>query len=349
MSSAEHLAEVCEAFEAQDAHETFETHETHETHETFEPFETLNRKIIVITGPTATGKTRLGALLALQTDGEVVSADSMQIYKHMDIGTAKPTEEEKLGVPHHMIDIVQPWEEYSVSSYVSDATSCIDDIRRRGKLPVIVGGTGLYIDSLIKGHGFQARGTPALRQELSEEYDSSGGAAMLSKLSKFDPESADKLHSNDKKRIVRAFEVYATTGQTISKHDLNTKALPPRFEAVKIALTYSDRASLYRQIGKRVDAMLEKGLVSEVQTLLTMGARPGGTSMQAIGYKEIVGAIMGRYEMDEAVEKIKMESRRYAKRQLTWLRRDNSIKWFSWEDEPDVESCVRMLTPALFE
>jgi len=301
------------------------------------------QKLIVITGPTATGKTALGALLAKRTDSEIVSADSMQIYKFMDIGTAKPTEEERLGVPHHMLDIVPPWEDYSVSRYVADATQCINDIRRRGKLPIIVGGTGLYIDSLLSGHGFRARGDTALRQELEEEYDGSGGDAMLSKLREFDPDSAGKLHANDKKRIVRAFEVYTATGQTISMHDRNTKALPPKYDAVKIALTYSDRANLYKRIEWRVDKMLDKGLEDEVRRLLDMGVQPGGTAMQAIGYKEITGAIMGRYTMDEAIGIIKAESRRYAKRQLTWLRRDEKIKWFTWEDEPDIEGCARAI------
>jgi len=300
-------------------------------------------KIIVITGPTATGKTGLGAQLAIETGGEVVSADSMQVYKHMDIGTAKPTEQERLGVPHHMIDIVQPWEDYSVSSYVADATLCIDDIRSRGKLPIIVGGTGLYIDSLLSGHGFRARGDSMLRKDLEDEYEDSGGQVMLSKLREFDPDSADKLHANDKKRIVRAFEVYATTGQTISEHDRYTKRLPPKYDAVKIGLTFSDRADLYKRIDTRVDTMLDKGLENEVRALLDMGLRPGCTAMQAIGYKEIAGAITGLYTLGQAVDKIKMESRRYAKRQLTWLRRDEKIKWFTWESEPDIGGCVRVI------
>ena len=300
-------------------------------------------KIIVITGPTATGKTALSALLAKSTNGEVVSADSMQIYKFMDIGTAKPTEDERLGVPHHLLDIVLPWEDYSVSRYVSDATFCIDDIILRGRLPVLAGGTGLYIDSLLSGRGFSARGDPELRSELEATFDDTGGEAMLQQLRDFDSESAGKLHPNDKKRIVRAFEVYRTTGKTISQHDRETKNLPPRYDAVKIALTFSDREALYKRINDRVDAMQQAGLEGEVRRLLDMGVRPDSTAMQAIGYKEMAGALLGLYSVSDAVEKIKMESRRFAKRQLTWLRRDVELKWFRWETAPDIEGGVRDL------
>lgn len=304
-------------------------------------------KVIVITGPTATGKTAFGALLAKKANGEVVSADSMQVYKCMDIGTAKPTEEEKLGVPHHMIDIVPPWEDYSAARYISEAALCIDDILRRNKLPIIVGGTGMYIDSLLSGRVFSARGDSAMRLELETEYDAFGGDAMLRKLGEFDPESAARLHANDKKRIVRAIEAYKATGKTISQHDRETKALPPRYDAMKIALTFSDRAVLYERIDRRVDDMLLKGLGGEVRSLLEMGVPSKATSMQAIGYKEMTCVALGEAGLYDAVERIKMESRRYAKRQLTWLRRDESLKWIAWETSPDVERCVNfsLLSP----
>jgi tRNA dimethylallyltransferase len=300
-------------------------------------------KIIVITGPTATGKTALGALLAKTSDGEVVSADSMQIYKYMDIGTAKPAVGEKLAVTHHMIDIVSPWEDYSVSRYVTDAALCINDILLRGKQPVLVGGTGLYIDSLLSGREFSARGDVELRQSLEEKYDETGGEAMLKKLGEFDPESAAKLHANDKKRIVRAIEAYETTGKKLSQHDQETKALPPRYDAVKFALTFKDRDVLYRRIDSRVDMMLSKGLEGEVRRLLDMGVPQNCTSMQAIGYKEMAGVILGQYSVEEASEKIKMESRRYAKRQLSWLRRDEKVRWIEWDEEPDIEGSVRRI------
>ena len=296
--------------------------------------------VIVITGPTATGKSALGAFLAKSINGEVVSADSMQVYKYMNIGAAKPTEDERLGVPHHMLDIIPPWEDYSASRYIEDATLCIDDIIRRGKLPVIVGGTGLYIDSLLSGRAFSARGDAALRRALESEYDDVGGDTMLRKLLEFDPESSANLHANDKKRIVRAFEVFKTTGKTISQHNKETKFLEPRYIAEKFALIFSDRAELYKRIDNRVDIMIEKGFLEEARNLLEMGVARDCTAMQAIGYKEMVDVIQGNLNMEDAAGKIKMESHRYAKRQLTWLRRDLSIEWMTWEKSPPINDEV---------
>ena len=298
-------------------------------------------KVIVITGATATSKSAVGALLAKTLGGEVVSTDSMQVYKHMDIGTAKPAAADMLGVPHHMVSIVSPLEDYSVARYVADASLCVDDIISRGKLPVIVGGTGLYIDSLLSGRVFSARGDGELRYELEEEYDELGGEFMLRRLHKIDPEAAERLHVNDKKRIVRAIEVFITSGKTLSQHDHETKSLPSRYDTVKYALSFLDRAALYKRINKRVDFMLSSGLEQEVHTLLDMGVAPSSTAMQAIGYKEIVGVILGEYDIVDAIEMIKMESRRYAKRQLTWLRRDDEVIWHEWGDAPDVEGFVQ--------
>ena len=300
-------------------------------------------RIIVITGPTATGKTALGVQLAKKLDGEVVSADSMQVYKQMDIGTAKPTTDEMLGVPHHMLDIAEPWEDYSAARYVSDASKCVDNILDRGKTAVIVGGTGLYIDSLLSGHGFSARGDEALRRELEEEFDKIGGEAMLLKLRGFDPVSAEKLHFNDRKRVVRAIETFITAGKTISQHDDESKTLPPRFDAKKFALTFSERAELYRRIDNRADMMVSMGLVDEVRRLLDIGVPPRCTAMQAIGYKEIAGAILGEWDFSDAVERMKMQSRRYAKRQLSWLRRGTTTTWVTWDRVPDIECCVERI------
>ena len=294
--------------------------------------------IIVITGPTATGKTALGAHLAKALDGEVVSADSMQIYKHMDIGTAKPSAGDTLGIKHHMIDIVMPWEDYSAARYIREAAFCIEGITGRGKMPVLVGGSGLYIDSLLSGRSFSVIGDPELRHALEKEYDDKGGNAMLHKLGEVDPESAATLHANDKKRIVRALEVYMTAGKTISRHDAETKILPPRYNAVKYALNFQERAVLYSRIDERVDAMISGGLEREVRALLGMGVTQSSTSMQAIGYKEIAEAIGNDSGIYAAIDKIKMESRRYAKRQLTWLRRGKDLQWIEWTDEPDIET-----------
>lgn len=295
--------------------------------------------IIVITGPTATGKTALGVALAQELNGEVVSADSMQIYRRMDIGTAKPTPEELQAVPHHMIDIIEPSAPYSVAQYVQDASRCIDDIVSRGRQPILVGGTGLYIDSLISGRTFADHpGDPATRQALADRYDVVGGEAMWQELAKVDPERAEKLHPRDKRRIVRALEVFQLTGKTITEHDAETRRLPPRYHAMQIALTFADRTQLYNRIDRRVDLMVAAGLFHEVQTLLEEGLDAHCTAMQAIGYKEVVCALQGALTEQDAIALIKQESRRYAKRQLTWLRRNPKLHWIQWKNEPDFQT-----------
>lgn len=299
-------------------------------------------KVAVITGPTATGKTKLGVMLAQKFGAEIVGADSMQIYRYMDIGTAKPTKEEMCGVPHHMIDVVSPFENYSVSRYVEDASACVDDILSRGKLPILVGGTGLYIESLLSGRNFAVGGESAgMREALSDMYDKAGGEEMLRRLQSVDPESAARLHANDKKRIVRALEVYEATGKTITQHNLETQAIPPRYEACKIALTFDKRQNLYDRIDRRVDSMAAMGLESEVQNLLAMGLTANHTAMQAIGYKEMACKIFANCTLDDALSAIKTESRRYAKRQLSWLGRDKNLHWIRWEKEPDFAAGLR--------
>ena len=309
----------------------------------------MQAKLVVITGPTASGKTALGVALAQRLGGEVVSADSMQIYRGMDIGTAKPSPEEMQGVPHHMIDIADPAENYSVSRYAAQAAACVDDILARGKLPIVVGGTGLYIDSLIAGRTF-ADGTAdtALRQELSERYDEIGGEGLLGELRKVDPERAARLHPADKKRIVRAMEVYILTGKTITQHNLETKAVPPRYRPVWIGLDYQDRAALYRRIDLRVENMLSNGLLDEIRALLALGVSPKTTAMQAIGYKEFFGYLSGACSLDEAAALCKQRSRNYAKRQLTWFRRNPDVHWLRMtgtEDFSEVLSAARQNIP----
>lgn len=305
-------------------------------------------KVVIITGPTATGKTKLAVRLAKQYNGEIVSADSMQVYRGMDIGTAKVTDAEKEGVPHHMIDVAEPEETYSAARYVDEASAVIADILARKKLPVIAGGTNLYIDSLVSGRDFAENSSDgALRSELGGMYDELGGEKMLELLADFDPERAAKLHPSDKRRIVRAIEVYKLTGKTISRHDEETKLIPPRYDAAKIVLDFKDRQVLYDRIDSRVDDMLNAGLIDEVRSLLDAGISADSTAMQAIGYKEPAAYLRGEISYDEAVEQIKRESRRYAKRQLTWLRRDDDCLRILWDEKPDFNEALRLSTDFL--
>ena len=308
----------------------------------------MAEKIVVVAGPTASGKTALGIALAKDFNGEIVSADSMQIYRGMDIGTAKATMAEREGIPHHMLDVAEPWEDYSVARYVEQAEACCRDILRRGKLPILVGGTGLYIDSLVSGRDFAAVDSDqGLREALSVEYDALGGEAMHRRLQEIDPERAAILHPGDKRRIVRALEVYRLTGMTITEHDRQTRALPKRFDAAAIHLNFKNRAALYARIDRRVDMMVEQGLFREVEGLLAAGLSPESTAMQAIGYKEAVRSLRGELRREEAVALIMQASRRYAKRQLTWFNRDKEALPILWEDEPDFEYARRLSTEFL--
>ena len=299
----------------------------------------MSDKIVVICGPTASGKTALSVALAKIFDGEVVSADSMQIYRRMDIGTAKPTLAEREGVPHHMLDVAEPGEPYSVSRYVQEATACVEDILARGKLPIICGGTGLYIDGLIRGTDYQPAGTDnGIREQLEGEWEAAGAEAMMKRLAAVDPESAARLHLSDKRRILRALEVYLATGETITTHNERTRQIPPRFEAVMIGLNTEPRDILYGRIDRRVGVMLEQGLVQEVQSLLEDGLLEG-TAAQAIGYKELLAHFRGEMTLEAAADLIRQKSRNYAKRQLTWFRRDERVKWIVY-NTPEAASAV---------
>ena len=303
----------------------------------------MSGRLIVVAGPTATGKTRLGIELARRLNGEIVSADSMQVYRGMDIGTAKASPEERAEAVHHLLDVADPWEDYSVSRYVHDASLVCDRLLAAGKTPIVVGGTGLYIDSLIAGREFSGRqdGDEALRRELNADYDRLGGEAMRERLRAFDPELAEKLHPADRRRIVRAIEVYRLTGRTISQHDAETRARPKRYEALRLVLNYADRADLYARIDRRVDEMLAAGLFEEVAGLLAAGLSAESTAMQAIGYKEAARALAGEISRSEAAEQIKQNSRRYAKRQLTWFGREKDAHWIIWEKQPDFDAALR--------
>ena len=283
--------------------------------------------IICIAGPTASGKTALAVALARELDGEVVSCDSMQVYKRMDIGTAKPSPEERQGIPHHMIDVAEPWEDYSVSRYCADAAPIVEDIVSRGKTAVIAGGTGLYMDSLIRGNDFAPFPSTGVRERLEREADREGMEALLARLRAVDPEAAARLHLSDRKRIIRAMEVYLETGETITAHNRRTQALPPRFSPVWLGLDFESRAELYSRIDRRVDVMLEAGLLEEIRALLRSGIPEKCTAMQAIGYKEFTDALDGRCTVEAAADQVRQSSRRYAKRQLTWFRRNGRIHW----------------------
>lgn len=307
-------------------------------------------KILVIVGPTASGKTRMAVELSQRHNGEVISADSMQIYRTMDIGTAKPTKEEKGGIPHHMIDVADPEEDFSVARYVEMAARCVDDVLERGKLPIVAGGTGLYIDSLLSGRTF-APFSPdsALRGELERELEEKGGQAMLEALAQVDPEAAQRLHPNDHKRIIRALEVYRSTGKTITQHNRETQAIPPRYNALTIGLAFQDRQAMWRRIDQRVDEMVAAGLEDEVRRLLTSGISPKCTAMQAIGYKEFTQALSGEMTWQEAADVVKLRSRQYAKRQLTWFGRNPNTRWVRWDDPPEFEQGRRASTEYMEE
>ena len=308
----------------------------------------MQEKIICVVGPTACGKTRLGVLLAKKYDGEVVSADSMQIYKGMTIGTAAPTEDEMEGVPHHMIAVADPAEQWSAARYAQAAIPIVEDILARGKRPILVGGTGLWLDAVVKGHGF-AGGCAggAVRKELQDRLAREGIGELLEELRQADPEAAERLHPADTKRILRALEVYRETGKTISAHNAETRDLPPRYDAVWIGLQFRDRADMKALIDRRVDKMVEAGLLDEVRSLLQSGLPRDATALQAIGYKELLRVLDGTATEAEAIAEVKLRSRQYAKRQLTWLRRNPDIRWIWWEKERDFARALQISTEIL--
>ena len=293
-------------------------------------------RIICIAGPTASGKTDLAVALAREFHGEVVSCDSMQIYRRMDIGTAKPTPAEMGQIPHHMIDICDPDEDFSVSRYCQMATPIVEDILARGKTAIIAGGTGLYMDSLIRGNDFAPYPATGRRQALEAQAEAEGIEPLMERLKAIDPDTAARLHLSDRRRIIRALEIYEETGRTMTQHNLDTQAKPPRFEPLWLGLDFAHRQTLYDRIDLRVDRMLELGLMGEIEQLLASGVPARATSLQAIGYKEFVAALEGRCTLDEAIEDVKRGSRRYAKRQLTWFRRNPDMHWIIRQPGEDV-------------
>lgn len=289
-------------------------------------------KVIVICGPTASGKTALSIELAKKIDGEIVSADSMQIYKDMNIGTAKPTQEEMQEIKHYLLDFVSPEERYSVANYKKDAKNAIKEIIKKGKTPIVVGGTGLYIDSLIYEIEYNdIKLDEKYREELEQIAEEKGLETLYNLANKIDPEAMKKISSNDRKRIIRVLEIYHSTGKTKTQQEKESRMNEPEFDYKVFAINW-EREKLYERINKRVDIMLEQGLIKEVEELQKKYTK-FPTAMQGLGYKEVVDYLNGKYDKEEMIEKIKMETRRYAKRQLTWFRKNKQTIWLNGEEK----------------
>ncbi len=282
--------------------------------------------LIVVCGPTASGKTSLGIAIAQHFNGEIISADSMQIYMGMDIATAKPTKDEQQKVPHHLIDFVEPTQSYSVADYVKTAHQKIKEVYASGKVPVLVGGTGLYIDSLVNNIEFTETDVDTkLRENLYTRLQSEGADVLLNELKQFDEDSAQRIGTSNHRRLIRAIEIYHTTGKTMTQHIKDSKLIPSPYKTVYIALSCKDRQKLYDRINKRVDLMVEAGLIQEAKDF--RNKEYSSTAVKAIGYKELEPYFTGDTSLQQALENLKRETRRYAKRQLTWFRRNENINW----------------------
>ncbi len=295
--------------------------------------------ILAVIGPTASGKTALAIKLAQKFNGEIISGDSMQVYKNMDIGTAKPTIEEQAMAKHHLIDFIDPDKSFSVADYVNLAHDCIKDIIIRNKIPIIAGGTGLYINSLIDNIKFtETESSPELREQLRARIEKEGTQSLLDELRQFDPDSADTLHPNNKGRIIRAIEIYRLTGITMTEHIKRSKLEGSPYNSCLIGLNFKNRQNLYDKINFRVDKMIEQGLIKEAEYVLKNIKSP--TAMQAIGYKEFIPYFNGDITLDQAIDNLKMNTRRYAKRQLSWFHRDDRINWLYWEDYKTADELI---------
>ncbi len=305
-------------------------------------------KLLCVVGPTACGKTKMGVLLARRYGGEVVSVDSMQIYRGLPIGTAAPTAEEMEGVPHHMVAVADVGESWSAAKFVAEADRCVQDILRRGRLPVLVGGTGLYLDALVSGRSFApGRAGGAVRRQLEEQLEREGIGPLLEELRAVDPQAAARIAPADVKRILRALEVYRETGETITAHNAADRAREKKYAPLYLGLAFRDRADLKERIGRRVDAMVEQGLLEEARWLFSQDLPRDCTARQAIGYKELGAFLRGEAALDQAVEEVKLRSRQYAKRQLTWLKRNGEIHWIFWDKVPDFDKAMQEATEIL--
>ena len=306
-------------------------------------------KLLAVVGPTASGKTALSVRLAEKMDGEILSCDSMQIYRRMDIGTAKPTIEERCGVVHHLFDIADPDEPYSCADYVRDAQKVIDVVVKNGKLPILCGGTGLYLDSLLRGGNFEETETdPVLREELRLYAEEKGNHALHERLRAVDPESADAIHENNVKRVIRALEIYMTSGMTKTEADARSRRFDSPYDAKVIGLRFEDRELLYRRIDRRVDLMLSDGLLEETKRLMEEGVfEKNSTAAQAIGYKELLGYLRGETTLAESVESLKRATRRYAKRQMTWFGAKEYVEWITLDRDGKIKDANEILKDAL--
>ena len=291
----------------------------------------MKRPLIIVTGPTAVGKTSLSIDLAQAVNGEIISADSMQVYRHMDIGSAKVTQKEKKGVPHHLIDVLEPDEDFNVTIFQSMAKKAMEGIYDRGHIPIVAGGTGFYIQALIYDIDFKENDKSlAVRHELEALCEERGNEYVHEILRMADPEAARQIHANNRKRMIRAIEYYRMTGEPISRHNEEERKKESPYQFWYFVLN-CDRARLYERIDQRVDSMMDSGLVDEVNRLRDMGCRRGMVSMQGLGYKEILDYLDGKWELEEAVRVLKRDTRHFAKRQLTWFRRERGVKWVELE------------------
>lgn len=310
--------------------------------------QTTKKPLVILTGPTAVGKTALSIMLAKAIGGEIISADSMQVYRYMDIGTAKIKPEETEGVPHHLIDVLNPTEDFNVTAFQTMAKQAINEIYSRGRIPIVAGGTGFYIQSLLYDISFEETEVSSYREELTAYYKAYGAHALHEELKKVDPVSYEEIHENNVKRVIRALEFYHDTGYPISEHNKaqRQKESPYNFEYFVLN---DDREVLYRRIEKRIDTMIEQGLIEEVQSLLDYGCQPDMVSMQGLGYKEIISYLNGECSLEEAVYILKRDTRHFAKRQLTWFRREKEVTWIDRTSFSSEEEILEYMLNRLFQ
>ncbi len=310
--------------------------------------QTTKKPLVILTGPTAVGKTALSIMLAKAIGGEIISADSMQVYRYMDIGTAKIKPEETEGVPHHLIDVLNPTEDFNVTAFQTMAKQAINEIYSRGRIPIVTGGTGFYIQSLLYDISFEETEVSSYREELTAYYEAYGAHALHEELKKVDPVSYEEIHENNAKRVIRALEFYHDTGYPISEHNKaqRQKESPYNFEYFVLN---DDREVLYGRIEKRIDTMIEQGLIEEVQSLLDYGCQPDMVSMQGLGYKEIISYLNGECSLEEAVYILKRDTRHFAKRQLTWFRREKEVTWIDRTSFSSEEEMLEYMLNRLFQ